>query len=179
MKALQTLLALLLMAITSISQAQTNSRERDILMKIFEETIRPSAVRAVAMGFGGNISRMLDPDKKENPDTAPEKWSEISKEYEAEAGRILGQPGGFSSLMARELAADLSNEELREVIAFLNSTAGQKYTYSSSERMRTLLSGGEARAVFASSMLQLYAAKTRILGNKYGLKVAPMPLQAR
>lgn len=179
MKSLQTFVVLVLMAVASISQAQTNSRERDILMKIFEETIRPSAVKAVTMGFGGSISRMLDPDRKENPDTAPEKWSEIAKEYEAEAGRILGQPGGFSSLMAKELAADLSNEELREVIAFLNSTAGQKYTHSTSERMRTLLSSGEARAVFASSMLQLYAAKTRILGNKHGLKVAPMPLQVR
>ncbi len=122
---------------------------------------------------------MLDADKKENPDTAPEKWAEISKEYEVEARRIFGQSSGLPSLFAREMAADFSNEELREVIAFLNSPAGTKYSYSSSERMRTMLSSGQARAAFVSSMLQLYAAKISILGNKHGLKVAPMPLQAR
>ncbi len=168
-----------LIAISSTCQAQTNGGERDILIKIFEETLRPLVVHAATQFFGGSFNRMLDADKKENPDTAPEKWAEISKEYEVEARRIFGQSSGLPSLFAREMAADFSNEELREVIAFLNSPAGTKYSYSSSERMRTMLSSGQARAAFVSSMLQLYAAKISILGNKHGLKVAPMPLQAR
>jgi hypothetical protein len=174
---MKALLLSLLIVTAPVCQAQTSSRERDTLMKTFEETTRPSAVRAMTSSFGG-INRMLDADKKENPGTAPEKWAEVSKEYEAEAERILGQPGGLPSLIAREVATNLSNDELQEVIAFLNSSAGQKYT-NSSERMRTLISSGQARAIFASSMLQLYAAKVSILGNKHGLKVAPMPLQAR
>lgn len=168
-----------LIATSAVCQAQTNSGEREILMKTFEETVRPSAIRAVTAGLGGNVSKMLDADKRENPDTSPEKWAEVSKAYEAEVERILGQPGGFASLVARELATDLSNDELREVIAFLKSAAGRKYSYSSTERMRMLLSSGQARAILSSSMLQLYAAKIEILGNKYGLKVAPMSMQSR
>lgn len=173
MKKCLAVLALLFSSLCSYAQTQPN--ERDLLVKGLEEVLRPSSLKGLKLAMGGSLSKLLEPDKKLNPDVPSEKWNQISKEYELEVERVFSQPGGYTSLVARDISTDMTNDELRQVIAFLNSDAGKKYS-ASGERMAKLIASPQFRAVLAMSTLDLYSARLGLVGNKYGLKVAPLEL---
>lgn len=175
---MKNLIVILLLFYSSLCSAQSNTSERDMLMKSLEETLRPGMLKIIKQAFGGTYSRLLEPDKKLNPDVTPDKWNEITIAFEAEVEKNFSKPSALTNLIARVLAQDLTNDEIHQVIAFLSSDAGKKYSVAG-ERMGKVFYSEEGLAMFSHSLLNVYSAKADLLENKYGLKVAPMPLQAR
>jgi hypothetical protein len=173
LKALLVVLVLFFSSLICYAQSQPN--DRDLLVKSLEEVLRPSSLKGIRLAMGGSFSKLLEPDKKLNPDVPPEKWNQIVKEYELEVERVFSQPAGYTTLVARDISTDMTNDELREVIAFLNTEAGKKYS-ASGERMAKLMVSPQFQAVLAMSTLDLYSARVGLVGNKYGLKVAPLQL---
>ncbi|MBL8469411.1 hypothetical protein [Methyloversatilis discipulorum] len=84
MKKFLAVLALLFSSLSSYAQTQPN--ERDLLVKGLEEVLRPSSLKGLKLAMGGSLGKLLEPDKKLNPDVPPEKWNQISKEYELDVG---------------------------------------------------------------------------------------------